>query len=193
MVELNKAIRALTDQASPTDTITLSKDQLAKLLTDSTKQGIELGKNLANSDESEASDCVPLEAPEFNPTKLFQQPGHVTKRFGMKVQQLQDEHGWCNSMKVFEATGWHDHRLFELNDHRNYYRDDPWKAIKLLVLSVFNATKQADIPVKERRDALSFADHLCSEWLEFAEEHMPTYEPIYSLNEKGGKGNADNS
>lgn len=155
-----------TDRPS-LDTITLSKDRLTELLTDSTKQGIELGKQMILAKKK-----IPIDSPAFNPSQLFLQGKYP--HLVNDISPLYKEHGIRddNDMAI---------------DGRFHYAEGTIRdLIRKLVLAGFNATANKYIPVRSRRDALTYYDQLCEDWLAFAEKNLPYYS-------KGGNANADNS
>ena len=155
-----------TDKPS-LDTITLSKDRLTELLTDSTKQGIELGKQMILANKK-----IPIDSSTFNPSQLFLQGKYP--------------HLTSDISPMYIERGIRDDKGMAIDGRFHYAEGSIRDAIRKLVLAGFNATANKHIPIESRQEALRFFDHLCDEWLAFAEEHLPHYE-------KGGSTNADNS
>lgn len=137
------------------ETLQITESHLRELLSDATKNGIRLGKELAVNDKE-----VPIDSLAFPAQQLFQvgkQP-HLRQT----VWDLFDKHNLI-------AKRWGD------PDRSAFYQSDVADMIRKLALYGCNVTRNRDVPIKFRADVLEFYDALAAEWLKFADDHLPYY------------------
>ncbi len=135
-------------------TYEITDSRLQELLTEATKKGIQLGKDIAKKDKR-----IPIDSPAFNPNRLFQQGRFKSLR--SELWELRDQHGlYSHSMAPDRAV---------------YSSEDVNDLIRKLTCIAFNAKNNKGIPAHFRQDAVDFYDLIAEEWLEFADEHLPSY------------------
>lgn len=140
----------------------ISNDEFECILRQVYREGIKIGKQLAKSEDKPA-----ISSRAFNPSRLFQLGKHP--HLSKEVDSLIDDRNLCRNEWVFH-NGYHPEY-----DFRNFYDRDIQNAIRKLVLTSFNASKNGEIPREHRREALAFYDSLADQWLQFADKYLPTY------------------
>lgn len=138
-------------------TYEITDSRLQELLAEATKKGIQLGKDIANKK-------IPIDSPAFNPNGLFQRGRFLSLR--KSVWKLVDDKHNINGI---------DPRWDSKDDYRNFYANDVPDAVRKLTLMAFNAKNNKGVPIQHRQDAVDFYDLIAEEWLEFADEHLPSY------------------
>lgn len=136
-------------------TYEITDSHLRELLAEATKNGIQLGKDIAGKNKK-----IPINSPAFNPQRLFQS-GHF-KSLRKAIWDLRDRHGL------------YSHGAY-IPDRAVYFSEDANDLIRKLTLIAFNAKTNKDIPIDYRQDAVDFYDLLAEKWLEFADDHLPSY------------------
>ena len=137
-------------------TFEISEENLQQLLSNATKQGIELGQQMVKSKEA-----IPIDSPAFNAQRLFMQGRHPHLR-----TEIED---------ISTSKGIRDYRGLPVNDYSRVCESDVQCMIRKLAQSAFNATKNDQIPIGERSSALRFYDRIADEWLACAKKYIPNY------------------
>lgn len=140
----------------------LSGDEFERIIRQVYREGIKIGKQIAQDDKKPA-----IDSEEFNPSRLFQSGKHP--HLSKEVYSLTDDRNFCRDDWTLNK-GYHSEY-----DFRNFYSSDIQGWIRKLVLASFNASKNGDIPREDRKEALAFYDSLADQWLKFADKHLPTY------------------
>lgn len=141
----------------------ISNDEFERILRQVYREGIELGEKLTQNEAKPE-----IDSEEFNPMRLFRSGKHP--RFGGEVKELvDDKHNAFRDEWVF------NNGYYPKYDFRNFNEWDIQKAIRKLVLSSFNASKNSEVPREHRKEAVAFYDSLADQWLRFADKHLPTY------------------
>lgn len=135
----------------------ISEDDLQKLLSNATKQGIELGQQMVKSKQA-----IPITSPAFNAQRLFMQGRHPHLRTEIE--------------EIFTNKGIRDGRGLATDAYFCVGEGDIQYLVRKLSQSAFNVTKNEQIPIGERLSALRFYDRIADEWLDCAKKHIPNYQ-----------------